>query len=332
MIKKNKLAHPRNPGKPRKKFVDIVVPSYNEAGNIDLLAERVLAQQPPGYHFRLIFVDDGSKDDTLLKIQSLAAQNRSVEYLSFSRNFGHQVALKAGLDHSDADCTISLDADLQHPPEIIPKLLSAWEGGYEIVYTLRIDAQHLGFFKKFSARIFYGLMRSLSGLKIEHGAADYRLLDRKVVQVMQEHGEHNLFIRGLISQIGFRKKAIPYEPEPRHWGESKYTLRKMFLFALDGITSFSIKPLHLATLLGLVFSGLAAAYGLYAVCLYLFTDRTISGWTSVLVSILFVGGLQLVMLGIIGEYLGKLFMQAKHRPNYIISESNISVKSHRRLR
>jgi len=308
----------------RTRKIDIIVPSFNEEGNIALLTERVLAQEPRGYRFRIIFVDDGSTDKTLEKIRHLASGNSAIQYLSFSRNFGHQVALKAGLDHSTADCTISLDADLQHPPEIIPKLIAHWENGFEIVYTLRADANHMGYFKRLSARVFYGIMRSVSGLKIDHGAADYRLLDRKVVQTLQQFNELDLFIRGLISHVGFRSKAVPYEPEPRFWGESKYTLKKMFIFALDGITSFSVKPLHLATVFGLALSGLAAVYAIYAIAKFFFTNQTVSGWTSIMVSILFVGGVQLVMLGILGEYLGKMFLQSKLRPNYIVSESNVT--------
>lgn len=305
------------------KTIDIVIPAYNEEGNIELLCEKIFKIKPRQYQFRIILVNDGSTDATLAKIRALSLRNKMVKFISFSRNFGHQVALKAGLDHSTGACAISLDADLQHPPELIPTLIGYWEKGYEIVYTRRAEAKHIGFFKRKSANIFYYMLQKLSGLKIDPGAADFRLLDRSVVDTLRQYQEQNLFIRGMISNIGFRTQAIEYTPDVRHSGKSKYTFRKMFLFALDGITSFSVKPLHLATVFGFFFSGLAGLYAVYAVYIHFTGVTTVSGWTSILVSILFVGGIQLIMLGILGEYLGKMFMQTKNRPNYIIQSTNI---------
>ncbi len=305
------------------KTIDIVIPAYNEEGNIELLCEKIFAIKPKTYQFRIILVNDGSTDATLAKIRALSLRNRMVKFISFSRNFGHQVALKAGLDHSTGGCAISLDADLQHPPELIPTLIGYWEQGYDIVYTRRTEAKHIGFFKRKSANIFYYMLQKLSGLKIDPGAADFRLLDRSVVDTLRQYQEQNLFIRGMISNIGFRTKAVEYTPDVRHSGKSKYTFRKMFLFALDGITSFSVKPLHLATIFGFVFSSLAGLYAAYAVYIHFTGVTTVSGWTSIMVSVLFVGGIQLIMLGILGEYLGKMFMQTKNRPNYIIQSTNI---------
>jgi dolichol-phosphate mannosyltransferase len=213
-----------------------------------------------------------------------------------------------------------MDADLQHPPELIPRLIERWEAGYEIVYTVRNDSEKVSWFKKKTASIFYTLLNYLSGLEISHGAADFRLLDAKVVQALRLFNEKNLFIRGLVTAIGFKKDYLEYNPDIRTWGVSKYSLKKMVLFALDGITSFSVKPLHFATYFGMMLSLFSGVYGLYAIVIYFTSNSVVTGWASVLTSVLFIGGVQLIILGIIGEYLGKLFIQSKGRPNYIISE------------
>ncbi|MBM9501986.1 glycosyltransferase family 2 protein [Leptospira sp. 201903071] len=310
----------------KKKTIDIVIPSFNEEGNVAVLYQRLKNVIPVSYNFRIIFVDDGSSDETLSEIRKLSQRSSNIRFISFSKNFGHQVALKAGLDHSDADCVISLDADLQHPPELIPILIQKWEEGNDIVYTKRMDNENVGLFKKITARIFYSLLNGLSGLNIDQGAADFRLLDRKVVDVLKTFEERNLFIRGMVTGIGFQKSFIEYQPEKRIWGKSKYSLKRMFLFALDGITSFSVKPLHLATIAGVVFSLFSGIYALYAIVIFFTSDKVVSGWTSVLVSVLFMGGVQLIVLGILGEYIGKMFLETKNRPNYILKETNLKKK------
>ncbi|PJZ58175.1 glycosyltransferase family 2 protein [Leptospira barantonii] len=307
----------------KKKKIDIVVPSFNEAGNVEVLFNRLKNVIPNAYEYRVIFVDDGSVDGTLEAVESLTHKHSQVKYISFSKNFGHQIALKAGLDHSDADCTISLDADLQHPPELIPALIERWEAGDKIVYTKRIDNENVGFFKKTTAKLFYKLLNGLSGLDIDQGAADFRLLDRKVVDVLKNFQERNLFIRGMVTGIGFKKSYIEYQPDKRQWGKSKYNLKRMFLFALDGITSFSVKPLHIATIVGIISSLFSGLYAIYAITMFFTSEKTVSGWTSVLVSVLFMGGVQLIVLGILGEYIGKMFLQTKSRPNYIVKDSNL---------
>lgn len=308
----------------KKKTIDIVIPSFNEAGNVEALFNRLKNVIPNFYDYRVIFVDDGSVDGTLEYIERLAYKNPQVKYISFSKNFGHQIALKAGLDYSDADCTISLDADLQHPPELIPALIERWEKGDKIVYTKRIDNENVGFFKKTTAKLFYKLLNGLSGLDIDQGAADFRLLDRKVVNVLKNFQERNLFIRGMVTGIGFKKSYIEYQPDKRMWGKSKYNLKRMFLFALDGITSFSVKPLHIATIAGIISSLFSGIYAIYAITMFFTSEKTVSGWTSVLVSVLFMGGVQLIVLGILGEYIGKMFLQTKNRPGYIIKDSNLN--------
>lgn len=307
------------------KSIEIIVPSFNEEGNIKNLFQRIVNLKIKKYKIKLLFVDDGSKDNTLAEIKKLQKNEEriSVSYISFSRNFGHQVALKAGIDHSTADAVISMDADLQHPPELIPKLIERWEQGIEIVYTIRKDNENVSWFKRNTATLFYNLLNYLSGLEISHGAADFRLLDKKVVQALKLFSEKNLFIRGLVTAIGFTKDSIEYIPDQRTWGVSKYSLKRMFLFALDGITSFSVKPLHFATYFGMILSFFSGAYGIYAIVVFFTSENVVTGWASVLTSVLFIGGVQLIILGIIGEYLGKMFIQSKGRPNYLISEKDI---------
>jgi polyisoprenyl-phosphate glycosyltransferase len=303
--------------------VSIVIPSYNEEDNIHALVDRlvpILSRYPA---YEILLVDDGSADNTLEIIQRISGQNEKVKYLSFSRNFGHQMALKAGLDHATGDCVICMDADLQHPPELIDQMIGKWKEGYDVVYTVREDGTNVPFLKKGTARLFYTFINRISNIKLDRGVADFRLLDRSVVEVFREINESSLFIRGMVSWVGFKQCAIKYRPENRFSGESKYSYGKMVSFALDGITSFSVKPLHLATLFGMTVSLLSFLYGLFAIFMSFFTDRVISGWTSVIVSVLFIGGLQLLMLGILGEYLGKLFIESKKRPIYIIRKKKL---------
>ncbi|TGM62116.1 glycosyltransferase family 2 protein [Leptospira meyeri] len=310
--------------KNQKKQISIVIPSFNEEGNIQKIYNRLLYNlKDLKYSLEIIFVDDGSSDGTLAKIKELSLKSKYVKYISFSKNFGHQKALKAGLDFSSGDGVISLDADLQHPPELIPGMIKDWENGFDIVYTIRKNTEKTSFFKKITAVLFYKILNNLSGLNISQGAADFRLLDRKVVNVIRNMQEDNLFIRGMIPWLGFKQIGIEYEPEQRIWGSSKYTLKKMFLFALQGITSFSVKPLHLTTYLGGFIFILSSIYIFYALLIYFMQDISIPGWTSMLISVLFLGSLNLLMLGVIGEYIGKIMIESKRRPQYIIKDSNL---------
>ncbi|GGH81522.1 dolichol-phosphate mannosyltransferase [Filimonas zeae] len=306
------------------KLVSVVVPVYNEKDNVVLLSQTLrdtFAVLP--YRYNTIFVDDGSTDGTADVIRRLAAENKHVRYISFSRNFGHQAALKAGLDMADGDCVISMDGDMQHPPELIPVMLQKWEEGYDVVYTLRREDENLSYFKRTTSNAFYSMLNRLSDITIEKGAADFRLLNRNVVEVVRNFQESDLFFRGLVKWSGFKQLGIEYDPAKRNSGVSKYTFKKMMRFALQGITSFSTKPLYAAIYLGFVFSLLALLYIPYVLYSY-WMGHVISGWASIIVTIAFFGGMQLMILGIIGLYLGKLFMQSKKRPIYIVKESNIS--------
>lgn len=300
----------------------IVVPAFNEEGNIVPLRDRVAAtlDSMPRYSWRILFVDDGSSDGTREHLRQLAASDSRVSFLGFSRNFGHQAALKAGIDHADGDAMISMDADLQHPPELLPRILALWEQGFDVVYTERRDTAEVSLFKRTTSNWFYLIFNAVSGLNLSPGAADYRLLDRKVVDALRSLPESGLFLRGIIHWIGFRQVGLPYEVAVRHSGVSKYSLGKMFKLAGDGLLAFSIKPLRIASLLGCLVSAAAAIYAIYALSIHFFGKTTISGWTSLLISVLFLGGIQLLTIGLLGEYIGRILTETKRRPSYIVAE------------
>lgn len=274
------------------------------------------------YEYSILFIDDGSIDGTLEKIKELSAANKPVYYASLARNFGHQNALKAGLDLTEGDCAIMMDGDMQHPTDLLPEMIRNWEEGYDIVYTIRRDHQEMPMMKRKTSNMFYNLINNLSDIDMEPGTADFRLMDKKVVDAFRGFRETDLFMRGLVKWMGFNQIGIEYDPALRTQGKSKYTLKKMIRFALQGITSFSIRPLYIATYLGFIFSLFSLLYIPYIIYSYYF-GHVISGWSSVIATIAFFGGLQLMILGIIGMYLGKLFMQSKQRPHYIIKESNL---------
>jgi len=304
----------------------IVVPCYNEEENIHSFTKNIWSVLCNIKRYDLIFVDDGSTDSTLEILKSLSKEHTNVSYISLSRNFGHQAALKAGLDAAKGDAVICMDADLQHPPELIPQLISKWKEGYDIVNTCRKPASGEKFSKRVTSKLYYRLLNKLSDIKVDQGSADFRLLDRKVVDTLKEMPEYHLFFRGQIPWIGFKQTSISYTAESRYAGSTKYSAKKMIVLALNGITGFSVKPLKLALVAGGLFALIAMLYGIYAILMALCTDKTIEGWTSVIASVLFLSGINLIVLGIMGEYIGKMFMEVKRRPHYIISETNIGNK------
>jgi len=310
------------------KRVCVIIPCYNEKENLQYLNQRLQevfkTKLLNGYKFRILFINDGSNDNTLEEIKELRKTNSNIDFISFSRNFGHQQAIKAGIDHVDADAVITMDADLQHTPELISEFIKYWEKGFDIVNSKNSYKENQTALKKMTSKGFYSLQNVLSDVKIESGTADFRLIDKKVLEQLRKLNEQNLFIRGVIPWIGFKQYTFEYLPEERKYGNTKYTWRKMFSLAITGITSFSVKPLRISIYLGLIFSVIAIFYMFYALYIGVFTDKAIQGWTSVIVSILFIGGIQLLMLGIIGEYLGKLFLENKKRPNYIVDQMKIS--------
>jgi glycosyltransferase len=307
------------------KKIDIVVPCYNESENIRPLYEaikEVFAKELPDYDFNLLLVNDGSHDSSLLVLQQLAKEDNRVKYLSFSRNFGHQLAVKAGLDHAFAPAVISMDADLQHPPALIPTLIRKWEEGAQVVATLRTYPEEISKKKRKSSQQFYKLLNLLSDIEIKEGSADFRLLDQAVVEVIRHMRENEPFLRGMVPWVGFTQVYVPYTAQARYAGETKYTIKKMFQLALSGVTAFSVKPLYFAVFLGFFFSLLSVLYVPYVIYSFL-NGSEISGWASLIMTIVFFGGLQLIILGIIGVYIGKIFTQTKERPAYIIQEKHL---------
>ncbi len=306
--------------------LSLVIPCYNEEDNISFLYENIITYIKE-YSYEILFINDGSTDKTLSEIKTLSEKYQNIKYISLSRNFGHQNALKAGYDNSSGDCVISLDADSQHPAYLIKDMIAKWQDGYDVVYTIRND-NNARFIKKYSSKLFYKLINKLSNTEIHQGAADFRLLDKTVINEIRKLNENYLFIRGLISWVGFKQIAIHYTPEERHTGKTKYSTKKMLNLASSGITSFSTTPLKFSIYLGFFIAIFAFLYALYAIYIASFTSKALPGWTSTIVSILFIGGIQLFMIGILGEYLGKLFIENKRRPNYIIQENNLDINKH----
>ncbi|HEY9053716.1 MAG TPA: glycosyltransferase family 2 protein [Rectinemataceae bacterium] len=314
-------------------ILSVVVPVLDEEGNIEALASAIARALEPLKDFEIIFVDDGSVDGSLGLLRKLASENPRLRYLSFTRNFGHQAALRAGLTAARGERIACMDGDFQHPPELLPKLMEKMDLGFDVVNAIRLEPRRTpgpqgrhrsqgapGAFKRLSSRLFYSLINTLSDTRISPGAADFRLLSRRAVDLLLSMKEASLFIRGALPWLGLPTAELEYYPAPRRTGHSKYSLRRMFSLALEGITSFSVRPLRLSAMAGAVVSISGFLYALYALGMRLFTSRTVEGWTSLLISLLLIGGLQLLFLGLIGEYLGKLFMEAKGRPPYVLRE------------
>ncbi|MBK8610155.1 MAG: glycosyltransferase family 2 protein [Chitinophagaceae bacterium] len=306
------------------KKVSIVIPTYNEEGNIKILAEALLLQvsKLPQYSFEIIYVDDGSSDHSLSLVKQLTSENKIFRYIKLSRNYGHQNAIRAGIDRATGQCVITMDGDMQHPPAVIPDMLDKWEEGYDVVYTRRVDHVSTGFFKKLSSKWFYKIINVLSEVKMEQGTADFRLLDEKICNMIRNAKEVELFFRAFVKLAGNKQYAIDYVADKRNDGKSKYTVSAMLKLALTGITSFSVKPLHLATYLGLFFACSSVLFFPYIFYSF-YAGHAERGWSSVLITIVFFGGLQLFVLGIIGIYIGKIFTQVKQQPFYRIEETNL---------
>jgi len=301
-------------------MLSIVLPAYNEAENIQPVY-RDITESLTGHagDREIIFVDDGSVDGTFSEVEKLSRQDPRVRGIRLSRNFGHQAALYAGLNEARGDQVIIMDADGQHPASMIPALLNKLSEGYDIVNTTRVETEGSGAVKKTSSRWFYRLFNALSDVKIEPSSADFRIMNRKALSAFLSIEEQDRFTRGIISWMGFRQAILEYRAPRRISGTSKYSFRKMRLFALDGITSFSSKPLRISAIIGIIVLVSGLLYMIYAVTMF-FLGRTNPGWTSLLVTILILGGVQLLILGIIGEYLARIFHETKRRPHYFIQQ------------
>lgn len=307
------------------KKISIVIPAHNEEGNVALVHQKIkeVFDGLEQYTFEIIFVNDGSRDNTQQKLEELSEQFEEVKFIEFSRNFGHQPAVKAGMDNATGNAVISMDGDLQHPPELIPEMIKKWEEGYDIVFTVRKYPKEISLFKRKTSDFFYKILSGLSDVDLtKGGGSDFRLMDAGAVEVMRNLNEDDLFLRGLTSWMGFKQTGISFIANERLSGKSSYNLKKMVTFAFTGITAFSVKPLYIAAYLGFLFSGLSViGYATYVIHSFI-VGTEISGWASLIMTIVFFGGLQLIILGIIGMYLGKIFKQVKHRPNYIIKNKN----------
>jgi len=308
---------------PRTRSVDVVVPVFNEEACLEELHARLTRTLAPlPYAFRILFVDDGSHDRSAEVCEALRARDPRVGLVRFSRNFGHQVALTAGLDLADADAVITMDADLQHPPELIPEFLAAWEAGAQIVSGVRKNvAASLG--KRVTSALFYRVLNAISSFEITPDSPDFRLFDARVVRAIRSLREQSRFLRGIYAWVGFRKVELAYDEALRVGGRSHYRTADMLLFALRAVLSFSRLPLRIATWFGLCVSLLAFVYGVYAIAMNVIFHRVIPGWTSLAVLVSFLSGVQLLTLGVLGEYLGQVLEETKQRPLYLIAEQSL---------
>ena len=304
-------------------LLSVVVPCYNEEQVLAETHRRLTAVLGTleDLDYEVIYVDDGSRDRTALLLHQIQSSDPRVRVVRFSRNFGHQIAVTAGVEHASGDAVVLIDADLQDPPEVILEMVARWREGFHVAYGVRTDRPGETAFKLATAKAFYRLINRMSETEIPLDTGDFRLMDRKVVEALQLMPERDRFIRGMVSWVGFRQIAVRYQRAPRLAGESKYPLFKMLRFALDGIASFSVVPLKMATMMGFAVSGLALLGIVYALVLRLFTSVWVTGWTAIFIVVLFMGGVQLISLGLLGEYIGRIYGEVKRRPLYLVQDA-----------
>ena len=305
-----------------KKLVTILIPAYNEEAVLPMLFERLdsLAADQKKYDFEFLFVDDGSRDRTLEMIQEQAKKDERISYVSFTRNFGKEIAMLAGFDHARGDALVNIDADLQDPPELIPEMLKYWEEGYDDVYARRRTREGETWLKKQTSAWYYRILQGTTRIPLQIDTGDFRLLSRRFVDSLIKLRESERYTKGMYSWVGFKKKEILYDRDPRAAGVTKYNYTKMINLAIDGITSFTTAPLRISTYVGSLISFGAFVYIIYLLVRPLFGVPTVPGYASTLAVILFLGGIQLLSLGIIGEYVGRIFNETKRRPLYLVEE------------
>jgi Glycosyltransferases involved in cell wall biogenesis len=304
-----------------RKKIAIVIPAYNEEDNVEIAYKRLKeVLDSTNYDYELIFVDDGSKDNTLSKLLELYEKDKKVKVISLSRNFGKEIALSAGLDYADADAVIPFDADLQHPPEVIPELLAKFEEGYDVVNAVKRKRGGENFFKRFMSEAFYKIINNVSSVEIPQNVGDFRLISKDALNAVKQIRERKRFMKGIFAWVGFKTASVYYETAPRHAGKTKWNYFKLINLAIEGITSFSIAPLRLASLLGLFVSFVAFLYAMWIIIQKLVYGNPVKGYPSIMVAILFLGGVQLITIGIIGEYVGRIYEEVKQRPLYIVKK------------
>lgn len=307
-----------------RKKISIILCSYNESENLPVVIKAIhesLDGLP--YEKEIIVVNDGSSDNSMQVIEELCKSDSDLFYINFSRNFGHQHALKAGIDHATGDCIISMDADMQHPPQMLPQFIEKWEEGYDIVYTRRLEDKELSRMKRKSSSLFYKVLNHFSEIDLEEGTADFRLIDKNARKVIANIKGGELFMRGLVKWIGYKQYRIDYMPSKRLHGSSKYTLKKMMNLAIQGILSFSTKPLHIALYVGFTIAFASLVFMIPYALISFFFGHPLSGWASMISIVSFLGGFQLFVLGIIGLYIGQIFNHSKGYPPYIIKDTNM---------
>ncbi len=303
------------------KLLSIVVPVYNEQEVIGETFKRLSAVFKDYFmDVEYIFINDGSKDNTYVKLKDIAQNNANVRVINFARNFGHQIAITAGMDYAKGDAIVIIDADLQDPPEVILQMVEKWKESYEVVYGKRLHREGETFFKKFTAKMFYRFLDSMTDVKLPVDVGDFRLIDRKVCDAMKCLPERSRYVRGLVSWVGFKQTSVEYKREKRFAGETKYPLKKMLKLAGDGIISFSYKPLKLATFVGMFVSGLSFIYLIIVLIQRFVKNEIASGWASSMAVSLFLNGVMLIVIGIMGEYVGRIYEEVKARPLYIVGE------------
>lgn len=317
----------------KKKLITILVPAYNEQEVLHLLYDRLvkLMNENTGYDFEILLVNDGSKDKTFEIMQELREKDKRFCYLNLSRNFGKETAMIAGLDYCKGDAVVIIDADLQDPPELIPEMIKYWEEGYDDVYAKRKSREGETWLKKFTSKMYYKVLQGFTRIEIQKDTGDFRLLDRRCVEALKSMRENQRYTKGLFSIIGYNKKEILYDRDPRAAGKTKWNYGKLIDLSIDGITSFTTSPLRWAAILGIMISGVAFIYMIYIIIKTLATGIDVPGYASLMVVILFLGGIQLIFLGIIGEYLGRTFNESKHRPLYFIERYNETKETNEHL-
>lgn len=305
-----------------KKLISVLIPAYNEEAVLPQLFDRLrkLADTASDYRFEFLFVNDGSRDNTLELIKQQASHDSRVAYVDLSRNFGKEIAMIAGFDHVRGDATVIIDADLQDPPELIPQMIEYWREGYEDVFAKRRSRKGESWLKKQTSLWYYKILQSSTTIPIQIDTGDFRLLDRRCVEALRQFRESERYTKGMFSWIGFKKKEILYDRDPRAAGETKWNYSKLINLAIDGITSFTTAPLRISSVLGTIISLVAFVYILYLLVRPLFGVPTGAGYSSIMAVVLFMGGVQLLSLGIIGEYIGRIFNESKRRPLYFVEE------------
>jgi glycosyltransferase involved in cell wall biosynthesis len=302
--------------------LSIVVPAHNEAANVAPMVAALREVLAPLGQWEIVYVDDGSNDGTLAVLRAAAAADPAVRYISFTRNFGHEAALRAGLRHAHGAAVIVIDADLEHPPELISDLVQQWRTGFKIVTARRIGYESaVPWFKRVTSRLYYRVLDALGDVHIEPGSANYMLMDRVVVDAVNRFEDQDLFLRGVVRWLGYPLTSVPYQQNVRQHGASKYSLHRMIDLAVTGIAVHSVRPLRFAIWLALGFAALGASFVIYSIVSFLFVQHTVAGWTSIMAAIAILGAAQLLVLGIVGEYVGRILRETRKRPSYVVAET-----------